>query len=224
MVRNIDLLQKKKSKVIKQPKNGALASQGDSLTTLFESLVIPFVSGWNSETKSNASMSGMEKVSQTMDPFQMDLFGLLHQASDKAIENFMEVKASQLYRFLIVLFITSLHKSHPLRAGVSTQSTVSALAPLNQEKEPSEDEEEEEEEIPDIDEYVRQASNEKENREDFEKDIKNEWKKLLTMKDEQIDLLKQKITTTHRNTTVVDDRTVETPLIESKDGRRTPSP
>ncbi|ETO15267.1 hypothetical protein RFI_22098 [Reticulomyxa filosa] len=163
---------------------------------------------WNSY---NAS-----KFGSSADRFQMELFGLLHQASDKSIERFMEAKAPQMYRFVMALFIASLHKSHPLRAGTGKNMNMTPVPAIPEkgkkssegeedEKDEEEEDEEEDETVEVVNDYEseerksekkkgqqkenkkRENGNESENEEDFEKDILNEWKELLITKEEHIE-------------------------------------
>ncbi|ETO07487.1 BEACH domain-containing protein [Reticulomyxa filosa] len=63
-----------------------------------------------------------QKQRPLLDQFQMELFRVMNQASDEGISNFMDVKATQLNRFLIAMFVASLHKAHPLRANESVEA------------------------------------------------------------------------------------------------------
>ncbi|ETO13615.1 hypothetical protein RFI_23755 [Reticulomyxa filosa] len=172
------------------------------------------------------SQALLERNGTEMDKFQMELFNLLHQASDKAIEYFMEVKSRQLNRFLIVLFIASLHKGHPLRVGVhnySTNEMSSQQFPIK-----NESAEEEEENIPDIDEYVSEGIEIKEEAEvevDLEKDMMTEWTQLLTVKDEPVELTQENTEEDQENTTINEKQSLaETPPIEFNECQPTPSP
>ncbi len=51
------------------------------------------------------------------DEYQLSLLKLLHNSSDSCVNQFVEQKSTQLYRFVIAMFISSLHNNHPLRTG-----------------------------------------------------------------------------------------------------------
>ncbi|ETO19386.1 hypothetical protein RFI_17844 [Reticulomyxa filosa] len=87
-----------------------------SCAGLYEPILWSFLGKWKEMT------SGTETTVGWMDAFQKQLFGLLHEASDKDVGHFMEVKATQMYRFVMALFVMSLHKSHPLRVGIETKT------------------------------------------------------------------------------------------------------
>ena len=56
-------------------------------------------------------------ASNKPDSLQLLLFELVQNASDTCILNFVGSKQVELYRFVISLFICTLHKSNPIRMG-----------------------------------------------------------------------------------------------------------
>ena len=53
--------------------------------------------------------------SYKFDEFQLILFDLISNASDDGIQQYFDAKSSDIYRFILTLFITSLHKNNPSR-------------------------------------------------------------------------------------------------------------
>eukprot|EP01084_Bolivina_argentea_P060476 110496_1 len=67
----------------------------------FESSIGPLLSSWSSSFK--------------FDDFQLTLFDLISNASDYGIQQYFQSKSNDINKFILTLFIASMHQNNPLR-------------------------------------------------------------------------------------------------------------
>eukprot|EP01083_Nonionella_stella_P082007 226255_1 len=56
-----------------------------------------------------------DSIFNVFDDFQLTLFDLISNASDDGIQQYFQQKSTDIHRFILTLFIASLHKTNPLR-------------------------------------------------------------------------------------------------------------